>query len=282
MLICWGGTAYTAESPVDTMQQLARTGRITLGSRDQAIPLSYRGPDGKHIGYQMDICDRVVQALRQHLNLPELKVVTVPTTLANRFALLDNRSVDIDCGHNPIHPGAQRRALLAHPTYLAEIRVLVRAEHAGQLLDWLAGRQVGVVVGSTAVPSLRSLNLKINEVPGRNSGEVFDLLEQGRVDAIAFTASYLQAHRVEAPQPERFGYLDGVLQADPVGLMFRADDHALLALANDVLTGLRRSGELARLYDAWFMQTVPGLPLSLGLPPSEALKQLLAETGGQP
>lgn len=277
------GPLSAAES--DTLQRLVQTGRIVLGARDTALPLSYLGPAGEHMGYHHDICLRLVAAIRQRFNLPTLRVMTVPTTLANRHALLNNRTIDIDCGHNPVNPSALQQALMAHATFISDVRVMTRSEFAGRSLVQQAGRPVGVIVGSTAVPALRALTrnaqLKAAEVTGRNAGEVFAMLEQGRVEAVAFSTPYMLALRALAPEPDRFVLRDEVLRTEPVALMFRLDDEKLHALANEVLAALMRSGEMARLYDKWFMQAVPGLPQPVGLPLSPALRRLFSEPGSE-
>ena len=270
---------------MDTLHSLARSGRIALGVRDTAVPMSYLGPAGLHIGYQQDICLRVVAAIRQRFDLPQLQVVNVPTTLANRHALLNNRSIDIDCGPNPVNAAALQQALISHATYVTEVKVMTRAEFAGRTLVEQATRPVGVVVGSSAVPALRTLTrnvgLKPVEVTGRSDGEVFAMLEQGRVESVAFSVPSLLAQRGQSADPTRYVMRDEVLRTEYLALRFRLDDERLHALANEVLATLMRSGEMAQLHDKWFMQPVPGLPLGLGLPLPPALRKLFSEPGSE-
>ncbi len=285
-LLLWAPPLARAAGPVpDTLLRIVQTGRIVLGARDSALPLSYLGPQGDFIGYHIDLCMRVVAALRQRLDLPQLKVMVVPTTLATRYALLNNGTVDIDCGHNAVNPGSLQQVLMAHATFLSHTRVMTRAEFQGRALAEFAGRPVGVIVGSTAVPALRARArdspLKFTEVAGRTAGEVFQMLEQGRVEAAAFAEAYLMAWQMRGGEAQRWVLLDGVLRTEPVALMFRLEDERLHALANEVLAALMRSGDAARLYDKWFMQHVPGLPLPVGLPLGPGLQRLFNAPGSE-
>lgn len=284
------GPGAAAASPAaaaepDSLQRIAKSGRIVLGARDHSHPISYSDGAGAHLGYHMEICLRVVAALRQRFDLPPLKVVTVPTTAATRFSLLNNRTVDIECGYNAVTPTAQQQALVSHATIVSEIRVMVREAQKGLALPDLAGRSVGVVVGSTAIPSLRLLTrsstLKITEVAARHSADVFAMLDQGRVDAISLPQAYLLAQRAQAAEPGRFFVLDAVLRSEPVAVMFRLEDERMHAVANEVIAGLMRSGEMALLYAKWFQQPIPGLPTALGLPPSPATLRIFAKPGDE-
>jgi glutamate/aspartate transport system substrate-binding protein len=275
--------APAADAGQDTLLRIMRTGRVVLGVRDNAKPLTFADGAGGHMGYHMDICLRVVAAIQQRFDLSALKVVTVPTTLATRFALLNNRTVDIECGHNAVNASALQQALVSHATLVSQTRVMVREPLKGLALPELGGRPVGVVVGSSAVPALRSLTrnaaLKVIEVPGRHSAEVFGLLEQGRVDAIAFSTIYLTTYRSQAADPTRYVILDPVLRTEPLGLMVRLEDERLHGLTNEVLAGMMRSGDMARLYERWFVKPLPGLPDGLGLPMSPATQRLFASPG---
>ncbi|MFY9509487.1 MAG: transporter substrate-binding domain-containing protein [Rubrivivax sp.] len=185
----------------NSLARIAQSGRVVLGVRDTTLPLSYLDIGGSHLGYHVDICQHVVQALQQRLQLPELKAVMLPTTAATRFAVLHNGSVDIECGHNPVNAAAQAQARLSLPTLIVEERVMALATPSGAMpgADWLAGRRIGVVAGTTTVPALRSLarsaGFRAIEFAGREAGEVFAWLEQGQVDAVALAAPYLLAQR---------------------------------------------------------------------------------------
>jgi glutamate/aspartate transport system substrate-binding protein len=118
-------------------------------------------------------------------------------------------------------------------------------------------------------------------VAARNSAEVFGLLEQGRVDAVAFSAAYLEGLRLQSPRPQSYAFMAGTVKTEPVAIVFRLADERLHALANEVIADLMRTGELARLYDKWFVRQVPGLPAPLNLPLPDALRRMFAQPGSE-
>lgn len=278
----WAGPTYAAE---DTLARLAQTGRIVLGAHDASMPLSYRDASGAHIGYQMDVCLRVVRAIQQRYDLPLLKVVTVPSTLTNRYALLNNKTIDIECGHNVVSASAQRQALLTHATMVSEVRVMTVAENKDLTLASLGGKTLGLAAGDAAVPIVRALSRaserKVKEVFGHQATDTFALLETGRVDAVAFTTPYMMAQRALSATPSRYVLLDGMLLTSPLALMFRLEDENLHALANDVLARMMKNGEMEKLYNKWFMQPIPGLPMPVGVPLPDQLRAWFNAPGSE-
>lgn len=276
------GPALAAE---DTLLQMHRSGRISLGVRDQAPPTSSLDASGGHVGYHVDICKRIVQAIRQRFDMPALQVTTVTTTLATRFSMLNNGTIDIDCGHNAVTSAGMQQALFAHATLVTDLRAMTVVENQSLSLAGLDGRTVGTIVGSTALPLIRSLarksQMKITEAHGRTSQEAFALLEAGRVDLVVFAEPYLLAQRARSGNPARYVLLDGVLRTEPVALIVRLSDEKLLAVANEVIDAMMRTGEMERLYRKWFVDPLPGQKDGLNLPLSPKLRALFANPGSE-
>jgi glutamate/aspartate transport system substrate-binding protein len=277
--------AVLAQGTHDTLVRVQQTGRIVLGAHDSSMPLSYLDANGRHIGYHMDVCMRIVEALRLKLDLPSIQVITVPTSAATRLALLNNGSIDIECAHNPVRSAALAQALLSHSTLLAETRLMSTRALPDLNLAALGGRTVGVVGGGSAVAALRLLarkhGVRINEQFGRGAADTFGLLDSNRVDAVAFPVPFLLAQRALSAEPGRFVLVDGVLVTEPLALMFRLNDEELHALANEVLAGMMRSGEMERLYDKWFNRVIPGLSQPLGLPLPEQMRLWFQAPGSE-
>lgn len=269
----------------DTLVKLLTTHRITLGASDHTLPVSYLDAHGVHRGYHLDICHRIVDAIRQRFDMPALKVVTVSTTQATRFSMLNNGTTDIDCGDNPITAAGLQQALYTHAMLLTDLRLMTRADRQGQDVAQFDGATLGLTVGSTAVPLLRararSSQIKLKEVFGRQPRETFALLESGRVDAIVLATPYLLAQRDMSADPTRFVLLEMSLRVEPVAITMRLADERLLAVANEVIVSLMRTGELEQIYDKWFVQPVPGLRQPLNLPMSPELRQLFAHPGSE-
>jgi glutamate/aspartate transport system substrate-binding protein len=283
--LCFAGTPMPAQAADESLVKITQTGRIVLGVRDTTLPLSYLDASGAHIGYHMDVCRAIVVAIRRQYDLPQLKVVTVPTTLATRYAMLNNETIDIECGHNPVTSSALQQVLVSHATMVSELRIMTLSSLAGLSLQEVTLRPFGLIVGSASAPALRALTrnatLKPKEVFARQSADNFALLSAGRVDAIIMAQPYMLAHRALSGDPARYAVLDYVVKTEPLALLFRMSDEKLHALANEVLAGMMRSGEMQRLYDKWFTQAVPGLPAPIGIPASTATRALFADPGSE-
>jgi glutamate/aspartate transport system substrate-binding protein len=277
--------AAPALAAEDALLQMHRSGRISLGVRDQAPPTSSLDASGVHVGYHVDICNRIVQAIRQRFDMPALKITTVTTTLATRFAMLNNGTIDIDCGHNAVTSAGMQQALFAHATLVTDLRAMTVVENQSLRLGSLDGRTIGTVVGGSELPLIRSLarksQMKVTEALGRTSQEAFALLEAGRVDLIALAEPYLLAQRARSGNPARYVLLDGVLRTEPVALIVRLSDEKLLAVANEVIDAMMRTGEMERLYRKWFVEPLPGQKEGLDLPMSPKLRALFANPGSE-
>ncbi len=280
------GTACFAVGTGDnTLLKIAQTGRITLGVTDFDKPTLYRDDSGESRGYHMDICKRVVDAIKQRFDLPGLKVVTVTSNLATRFSLLNNETTDIDCGHNPVNASGLRQALFTHAALLTETRVMTVDDNKDLSLANLDGKAMGSIVGNTSLPLLRARlrqsKMKVTEVFGRNTTEVFSLLESGRVDAIMLSAPYLLSARETTSKPSRFMLVDGALNVEPIALMVRLNDEKLLQVINEVIDSMMRSGEMERLYKRWYTAPIPGAPNGLQLPLPDALHEMFRNPGSE-
>jgi len=285
IILVWLSISTLSHANDNTLSRIAGTGRIVLGVSDSAIPLSYLDISGTHIGYHLDICLRLVAAIQKRYDLPQIKVVTVPTNLATRFALLDNRTIDIECGSNTVNTSSLQQALLAHATMVLEIRVMTQADNKDLSISNLGGKTIGLEAGSSAAASLRALARngaqKVKETYARQAKDTFALLTSGRVDAVASPTPSLLAQRALSVDPSHYVLVDGVLRTDPIALMFRLQDEELQALANEVIDSMMKTGEMARLYDKWFMQPIPSLPQALGIPIPQKLRELFDAPGSE-
>ena len=279
-------SAGTASAADEGWAQIAATGRIVVGAHDAAWPVSYRGPDGSHVGYHMDICERIVSQLREQLNLPQLRMTTVPVTLATQTALLANDSVDLNCGPSTIRDSSLRYALFAHATLAYEQAVMTTIDKPRYSLTDLENKHIGLVSGGVAAPMLRAASrkhsFKVTEVFGRNVQDVFTMLVDGRVDAIMGPAPLLMSKRAQSSDFERFVLLDLRLGRVYAGITVGLGEEKLHALTNDVISKLAQSGELTRLYDKWHGNSLaPGFTRPICVPPSPAQSAILAEPGSE-
>ena len=273
------------DTPDSTLTKMHHTGRITIGVRDAAKPTLYRDGNGEPAGYYWEICKRLVDAIKLRFDLPRLKVVTVSATLATRFALLTNGTTDIDCGPNALTGSGMRQALFTHAALLTETRVMTTEENKAMALAQYDGKIIGVVAGDTSTALLRAYlrqsRVKVIEAYGRHVGEVFSMLEAGRVDAILASAPDLVSARLGSANPSRYVLLDDKLNVQPIAMMMRLTDEKLLSFVNEVLATMMRTGEMGRLYDRWFVQPLPGMSVSLDMPAPSALLDMFKNPGSE-
>ncbi len=278
-------SAAPAAASEATLLKLAETNRITLGANDDALPLAYLYED-RHIGFHLDVCLRIVDMLRQRFDLPRLQVATVVTTQATRLSMLHNGSIDIACGHNPVGRAAEgTQRLYSHATLVMPTGAMALTTAGITSLQQLQGKRVSTAVGDVALSRLRALLRKRDQqvtlVPGRTGQQMFEQLRNGLADLMLAPEPYLLGYRAASNTPERFEVLDERLGADPVALMFRASDEALVELANEVIDGMMRNGEMERLYRQWFLQPVPGVPSGIGWALEDPTRALYAEPGSE-
>lgn len=274
-----------AKAADDTLAKVLERGRIVLGVQDHSAPLSYLNESGQHIGYHVDICLKLVKAIQRRLELPDIKVVTVPTNLATRFALLNNNTIDIECAHNAVKSSTLSHALFSHATMVSEIRLMTTTQHADMDLEHLGPRSIGMSPGDSSVVALRTLarrqGTRVTEVYARQVRDVFGLLVNGQAEAVALPLPYSMAQRALAADPAGYVLVNGVILQEPIALMFRLNDESLQALANEVLVGMMKSGEMARLYEKWFMKPIPGFSQAIGLPMPPVLRTWFEVPGSE-
>ena len=190
-----GGRPAAAEDGL--LPRLRESGRLHLGGDEDSMPLSYGDGRGQLLGYQIDICLRIVDAIRRQWDLPALRVVPVPTTAASRVALLGNGSIDMSCGANPVSNANLGLGLLSHATAVLELGLLTRADRAELQLAQIGGQRVVVMSGSPALGRLRGFlrnsQLSVVEVPARTTDAMRSLLDEGRGDVLLLPDAQLLA-----------------------------------------------------------------------------------------
>ena len=277
------GTA-TAQ-PNDTIAKVKSAGAITMGVRDSSGVLSYTLGDGKYVGYHVDICQRIIANLEKSIG-KKLDVSYTPVTSQNRIPLVENGTVDIECGSTTNNEARQRQVAFAFTTYVEEVRIAVRTNSGITAIAQLNGKNVATTTGTTSVQLLRknerATGVDFKEVFGKDHADSFLLLESGRADAFVMDGQILAGNIANSKAPADFKIVGDVLNVEPIAIMFRKDDPAFKKLADDTIAGLAKSGELAKLYDKWFVQATPPKNTKLGMPASDANKDAWKNLNDKP
>jgi len=277
------GSAFAQAN--DTLAKVKSSGTITMGVRESSGALSYALGDGKFAGFHVEICQRIVAELEKQAGR-KLEVKYQPVTSQNRIPLVQNGTVDIECGSTTNNAARQKDVSFLNTTYVEEVRVAVKANSGINTIAQLNGKNVATTTGTTSVQHLRkherAQGMDFKEVFGKDHADSFLLLESGRADAFVMDGSILAGNIANSRNPSEFKILGEVLNVEPIAIMVRKDDNGLKKVGNDVIAGLIKSGEMNKLWDKWFLQPIPPKNIKVGLPLSESTKQAWASPNDKP
>jgi glutamate/aspartate transport system substrate-binding protein len=277
-------TAGAAQA--DTLGKIKASGAATMGVRESSGALSYTLGDGKYAGFHVEICTRVLADVQKTLGLAKLDVKYQAVTSQNRIPLVQNGTVDIECGSTTNNATRQKDVSFAVTTYVEEVRIAVKANSGITSIGQLNGKNVATTTGTTSVQLLRknerATGVDFKEVFGKDHADSFLLLESGRADAFVMDGQILAGNIAKSKAPADFKIVGEVLAVEPIAIMVRKDDAPFKAAVDASITAMMRSGEIAKLYDKWFMQPIAPTNTRVGLPASDATKAAWAAPNDKP
>ena len=279
--------AFAAQAQTtDSLKKIKDSGAVTMGVRESSGALSYTLGDGKFAGFHIELCQRVLADIQKAQGIAKLDVKYVPVTSQNRIPLVQNGTVDIECGSTTNNATRQKDVSFAVTTYVEEVRIAVKANSGISSIAQLANRKVATTTGTTSVQHLRKhergASINFDEVFGKDHADSFLLLESGRADAFVMDGQILAGNIAKAKNPADFKIVGEVLSVEPIAIMIRKDDPAFKKAVDDRLKAMMASGEMAKLYDKWFVQPIPPTNTKVGLPLSDATKQAWASPNDKP
>lgn len=288
-LLAWAVTALAASSALaqtgDTLAKIKASGSVSLGVRESS-GLGYTLGNGKYVGFHTEMGEIVLSDIRKQLGLTALEVKYQPVTSQNRIPLVQNGTVDLECGSTTNNATRQKDVSFAVTTYVEEVRIAVKANSGINGIKDLAGKNVATTTGTTSVQTLRrnerAGGIDFKEVYGKDHADSFLLLESGRADAFVMDGSILAANISKAKNPADFKIVGEVLSVEPIACMLRKDDPAFKKAVDDSIKRQIADGSLAKLYDKWFMQPIPPANVKIGLPISDATKAAWAAPNDKP
>jgi glutamate/aspartate transport system substrate-binding protein len=276
----------TTAAQADTLAKIKQSGAVSMGVRESSGALSFTLGDNRFAGFHVEICQRVLADVQRQLALPRLDIKYVPVTSQNRIPLVQNGTVDIECGSTTNNATRQKDVAFAVTTYVEEVRIAVKANSGITSIAQLAGKNVATTTGTTSVQHLRrherGANVNFNEVFGKDHADSFLLLETGRADAFVMDGQILAGNIARSKAPADYRIVGEVLSVEPIAIMMRKDDPAFKKAVDDSIIAMMRSGEIGRLYDKWFMQPIPPTNTRVGLPASEATRAAWASPNDKP
>lgn len=271
----WGHAQVPA---LPTLQKIAQTGTINLGHRESSVPFSYYDARRQVVGYSHDLMLRAVDDIQAELKLPALAVKLVPVTSQNRIPLLQNGSVDIECGSTTHNRERARQVDFSVSIFVTSSRLITHQQSGVAELGDLAGRRVLVTAGTTSERQLlmhmQATGLRTEIQRAKDHGEAFTLLQAGRAEAFLMDEAMLYGLRAKAEKPGEWLVVGQPMATEVYGCMLRKDDAAFKAAVDRSLTRLMQSGEALRIYRRWFQSPIPPKGLNLNWPPPQALLEL--------
>jgi len=268
----------------DTLAKIKSGGSATLGVRESS-GLGFTLGGGKYVGFHTEMGERIIADLQKQLGV-KLETKYQPVTSQNRIPLLQNGTVDLECGSTTNNAARQKDVAFAVTTYVEEVGIAVRTSSNVHHIKDLNGKSVATTTGTTSVQQLRKHEradgVDFKEVFGKDHADSFLLLESGRAEAFVMDKSILAANIAKSKNPGEFKILDDVLNVEPIACMLRKDDPAFKKAVDDSIKRQIADGSLAKLYDKWFMQPIPPANVNLKMPLSPATKAAWANPNDKP
>jgi len=281
------GCQANAEELTGTLKNIKDTGAITLAYRESSIPFSYLDDSQKPIGFAIDICYKIVDAVKRELNLDKLEVKLTPVTPSTRIPLMANDTVDLECGNTTNNAERQKQVSFTNTHFLTASRFVSKKFSKINSIDDLKGKSVVSTSGSTNIKQLTEANaarnLGVNIIPTQDNGEAFLMVETDR--AVAFVNDDILLASFVAGSKDPDAYViskDAFSKPEPYGIMMRKDDPAFKKVVDAATAALYQSADGQRLYDKWFMQKIPPKGLNLNAPISAELKHEFAKPSDSP
>jgi glutamate/aspartate transport system substrate-binding protein len=276
----------TAQDLEGTLKKVKETGTFTIGYRESSLRLSYLDDKLMPIGFSIQLCKHVVDAVKAKLGMPGLNVKYNPVTSATRIPLVANGTVDIECGSTANMTTRQQQVGFSYTFFVPQFKWIVRTDSNIKSADDLRGKTVAVTAGTNTAVFVNKMNgqenLGMTITQGKDHAESFLLVETGRAVAWMEDDVLLAGFRANAKSPADFKLLDKSYPSDPYALMIRKDDLQFKTLVDESLAQLMRSGEFERLYTEWFERPIPPKNLNMDLPMSDALKRDIKEPNDKP
>ncbi|WP_040068204.1 transporter substrate-binding domain-containing protein [Pseudomonas batumici] len=270
-----------------TLRKIKESGNITLGHRDSSIPFSYvADASGTPIGYSQDIQLRIVEALRKELNLPNLNVRYNLITSQTRIPLIQNGSVDLECGSTTNNTERGQLVDFSIGIFAISTRLLTKKDSPYKDFADLKNENVVTTAGSTSERLLKIMNAKqqigMNVISAKDIGESYQMLESGRAVAFMQDDAQLAGEMAKAKRSDDWT-MTGTPQSNEIyGCMMRKGDPAFKKIVNDAIKSIFSSGEIKLLYDKWFNQPIPPKGLNLKFPMNPTFKEMITDPTDKP
>ncbi len=283
--------AETAETKMsdakmaDTLAKIKESGVVNLGVRESSGGLGYALGAGKYGGFHTQMAEQIVADLGKKLG-KDLKINYQVITSQNRIPLLQNGTIDFECGSTTNNTARQKDVDFAITTYVEEVRIATKKDSGIKSIKDLDGKRVATSTGTTSVKHLRkherSSGLNFEEVMGKDHADSFLLLETGNADVFVMDGQILAGNISKSKNPENYAIVGEVLSVEPIACMLPKGDKKLKEAVNESIKRQIADGSLEKLYNKWFMEPIPPTNRAINLPLSASTKEAWANPNDKP
>src|SRR4051794_8102374 len=272
-------SAGTAGAQEGTLKKIKDSGSITIGHRDASIPFSYYDDKQQVVGYAVDLCHRIVDAVKSELKMPNLKVNYQLVTSANRIPLMANGTIDLECGSTTNNLERQKQVWFTITHFVtANRRVAKKSANIHALAD-LKGKTIVSTAGTTNIKQITEINgqqnLGMNIISANGHPEAFQMVETGRAVAFVMDDILLYSLAAQARNPKDYDISKDALSVEPYGIMVRKDDAPFKKVVDGAMVQTYKTGAINAIYDKWFQKPVPPRNITLNVPMSEQFKKVI-------
>ena len=265
-----------AQTPTGTLKKIKETGTITVGYRESSIPFSYLDDKQQPVGYAMDLCMKIVAAVKADLKMPGLKVQLQPVTSSNRIPLMQNGTIDLECGSTTNSVERQKQVSFGPTYFVINVTAAVKKSSGINSLSDLNGKTISTTSGTTSVPLLKKYqktqNVEVKEIYGKDHGESFLLMADDRSSAFVMDDILLAGQIANSRNPSEYRIIPESLRQEPYSMMLRKDDPEFKALVDKTIGAVMKSGEIEKIYAKWFTSPIPPKGVNLNFPMTPAIR----------
>jgi len=263
-----------------TLKKIKDSGSITIGHRDASIPFSYYDDKQRPVGYALDLCLKIVDAVKAELKMPKLDVKYQLVTSANRIPLMANGTIDLECGSTTNNLARQEQVGFAITHFVTANRWIAKKSANIRSLADLKGKTIVSTAGTTNIKQITEINgqqkLGMNIISANGHPEAFQMVETGRAVAFVMDDILLYSLAAQSRSPGNYAISPAALSVEPYGIMLRKGDAAFKKVVNAAMTNLYKSGQINPIYEKWFLKPVPPKGINLNVPMSDQFKKVVA------
>jgi glutamate/aspartate transport system substrate-binding protein len=263
-----------------TLKKIKDTGSITIGHRDASLPFSYYDDKQQPVGYAMDLCHRIVDAVKAHLKLPAIKTNYQLVTSANRIPLMANGTIDLECGSTTNNVARQEQVWFTMTHFVTANRWVSKKSSKLKTLKDLSNKTIVSTAGTTNIKQITEINaqqnLNMRIISANGHPEAFQMVETGRAEAFVMDDILLAGLAAQSRSPNDYEISSVALSVEPYGIMLRKDDKEFKAVVDKAMSDVYKSGQINAIYSKWFEKPIPPKGINFNLPMTAAFKKVVA------